>query len=244
MLIGTHSERLKAIQGRIAAAAGRAGRDPAAIVLVAVGKGHPVEAIEAVRALGATDFGESYAQEGIAKMDALRAAAGTWPRPCWHFIGRLQSNKTRVVAEHFDWVHGLDRAQIARRLSAQRPPHTPPLNICLQVRLEEEPSKGGTPPAEVPVLAEEVAGLERLRLRGLMCLPPHSEDPAAQRRWFRQMRELLEQLNRQGHALDTLSMGMSGDFEVAIEEGATHVRIGTGIFGARVGSTGRTAHAD
>jgi hypothetical protein len=232
MLIGTHSERLAAIRGRIAAAAARAGRDPAAIVLIAVSKGHAAGAIEAVHALGVAHFGESYVQEGLEKMDALEAR-GLPPRPCWHFIGRLQSNKTRAVAERFDWVAGVDRVQIARRLDAQRPAHAPPLNVCLQVRLGDEVTKAGVNVAELPVLAAEVAGLRRLRLRGLMCLPPPSTDTTAQRGWFRQLRQLLEGLNRQGYALDTLSMGMSGDFETAIEEGATQVRIGTGLFGER-----------
>lgn len=229
MLIGTHSESLKAIQDRISAAAIRAGRDPRSVVLIAVGKGHPPEAIKAVHALGVRDFGESYVQEGIAKMAALGPLPGTQ----WHFIGRLQSNKTRPVAEHFDWVHGVDRADIARRLALQRPFHAPALNVCLQVRLADEPSKGGVSPQEAPALAAEVATMERLKLRGLMCLPPASQNVGELRGWFRRLRELQDSLNRSGLRLDTLSMGMSGDFETAIEEGATHVRIGTAIFGAR-----------
>ncbi len=229
MLIGAHSEGLATVRGQIAAAAARANRDPGSITLVAVSKTQPAEAIRALRDLGVTDFGESYVQEGIAKIDALGALPGIH----WHFIGQLQSNKTRPVAERFDWVHSVDRIAIARRLSAQRPFHAPPLNVCLQVRIADEPSKGGVMPADLGELTAEVARLDRLRLRGLMCLPPQTDDPVRQRSWFRQLRELFEQLKREGYPLDALSMGMSGDFPAAIEEGATHVRIGTAIFGAR-----------
>src|SRR5262249_18964951 len=151
----------------------------------------------------------------------------------WHFIGRLQANKTRPVAEAFDWVHALDRLKIAERLSAQRPFHAPPLNVCLQVNLAGEASKGGVTPAELPGLAAPVARLPRLALRGLMCIPPEESDPQRQRAWFAQLRGLREQLQATGLALDTLSMGMSGDFEAAIAEGATIVRVGTALFGPR-----------
>jgi pyridoxal phosphate enzyme (YggS family) len=229
MLIGTHSERVEGLRARIKAAALRAGRDPASVTLVAVGKGHPAAALQAARASGITDFGESYVQEALEKMDAL----GNPPGVTWHFIGRLQSNKTRAVAGRFDWVHGVDRLQIAHRLSAQRPSHARPLNVCLQVRVADESTKGGVAPDDLPLLAAEVARLERLKLRGLMCLPPESQNTDTQRSWFRQLRTLLETLNQGGLGLDTLSMGMSGDFESAVEEGATHIRIGTALFGER-----------
>jgi hypothetical protein len=228
MLIGTHSERLEGLRARIRAAAARSGRDPAAVTLIAVGKGHPVPALQGVHASGIADFGESYVQEALRKMDT-----GSLPGVRWHFIGRLQSNKTGAVAGRFDWVHGVDRLQIARRLSAQRPLHASPLNVCLQVQVVDEPAKGGVSAADLPDLAREVAKLERLKLRGLMCLPPECQDAGTQRIRFRQLRVLLETLNAQGLGLDTLSMGMSGDFEAAIEEGATHIRIGTALFGER-----------
>jgi pyridoxal phosphate enzyme (YggS family) len=229
MLIGTHSERLEGLRARISDAATRAGRDPASVTLIAVGKGHPAPTLKTAHASGIADFGESYVQEAIGKMDTL----GDLPGVRWHFIGRLQSNKTRPVAERFQWVHGVDRLQIARRLSEQRSFHAPPLNVCLQVQVADESTKGGVTPAELPALAHAVAALDRLKLRGLMCLPPESQNPDMQRSWFRQLRLLLEALNAQGLGLDTLSMGMSGDFEAAIAEGATHIRIGTALFGER-----------
>ena len=151
----------------------------------------------------------------------------------WHFIGRLQANKTRPVAESFSWVHCVERLKIAQRLSEQRPYHAPPLNVCLQVNIGGEESKGGAGPDELPGLAAAVAGLPRLRLRGLMCLPPQETDPGRQRHWFAALRALRDSLNQRGAALDTLSMGMSGDFESAILEGATLVRVGTALFGPR-----------
>jgi PLP dependent protein len=170
-------------------------------------------------------------QEGIDKIDALADLPGL----DWHFIGQLQGNKTREVAERFDWVHTVDRERIAARLSAQRPHHAPPLQVLLQVRLADEPGKGGVPPAGTADLARAVAALPGLRLRGLMCIPPPLADPQAQRAPFRQLRELLQQLNAAGHALDTLSMGMSDDLEAAVLEGSTLVRVGTAIFGPRPG---------
>ena len=167
-------------------------------------------------------------QEALAKMQALADLPLTW-----HFIGPLQANKTRPVAERFQWVHSVDRAKIARRLSAQRPHYAPPLNVCLQVHLGDEPSKSGVEPAELPALAAEVAALPRLALRGLMCVPPPEADVARQRHWFAELRRLRDALAAAGHRLDVLSMGMSADFEAAIAEGATHVRVGTAIFGAR-----------
>jgi len=222
------AENLILVRSHIAAAAAGAGREPTQITLVAVSKAQPLDAIRAVHALGIADFGESYPQEALAKIEAL---AGETLR--WHFIGHIQSNKTRVIAERFAWVHSLDRAQIARRLSAQRPFHAPPLNVCLQVKLGQEPTKAGVSPEMLKPLADEVAGLERIRLRGLMCLPPASADVIQQRRWFARLRELRSELNSAGHTLDVLSMGMSGDYEAAVLEGATHLRIGTAIFGAR-----------
>ena len=221
-------ERLAAVLARIEAAARRAGRDPAAVRLLAVSKQQPVEAIAAAAEAGQREFGENYVREGVAKVEALRGRPLTW-----HFIGQLQGNKTREVAEHFQWVHTVDRERIATRLDAQRPHQAPPLEVLLQVRLGDEPGKGGVEPADLPRLAEFVAGLPRLRLRGLMCLPPPVDDEAGQRAPFARLRDLLEDLNRRGHALDTLSMGMSADLEAAVLEGATLVRIGTAVFGPR-----------
>jgi hypothetical protein len=220
--------RLEAVRARIAAAAGRAGRDPESVRLVAVSKQQPVEAIAAAAAAGQAEFGENYVQEGVAKIAALRGRPLTW-----HFIGRLQANKTREVAEHFQWVHTVDRERIASRLDAQRPHFAGPLEVLLQVRLGDEPGKGGAEPEDLPALAEAVVRLPRLRLRGLMCIPPPAADEAGQRVPFRRLRELLEDLNRRGHSLDVLSMGMSDDLEAAVLEGATLVRIGTAVFGPR-----------
>lgn len=220
--------RLETVRARIAAAAVRAGRDPGSVQLVAVSKQQPVEAVEAAAAAGQPDFGENYVQEGVAKIKALSGQPLTW-----HFIGQLQGNKTREVAEHFQWVHTVDRARIATRLDAQRPHYAAPLEVLLQVRLGDERGKGGAEPDGLPALAEFVAGLPRLRLRGLMCIPPPAVGEAAQRAPFRRLRELLDDLNRRGHTLDVLSMGMSDDLEAAILEGATLVRIGTAVFGPR-----------
>lgn len=220
--------RVQEVRARIKAAAARAGRNVAEITLLAVSKAQPGEAVRAAAAEGLSDFGESYLNEALGKLEALEGLALTW-----HFIGRLQANKTRPIAERFQWVHGLDRLHIAERLSAQRPVHAPPLNVCIQVNLAEEVRKGGVPPAQLPALLAALAPLPRLRLRGLMCIPPPESDPARQRAWFARLRELRETLNAQGATLDTLSMGMSGDFESAILEGATVVRIGTALFGPR-----------
>jgi hypothetical protein len=222
------SLRLAAVRDRMAQAAARSGRSAQSVTLLAVGKAQPLLLLAAAADLGVADFGESYLQEGLEKIAALRDRALTW-----HFVGRVQANKTRPIAEEFAWVHALDRLKIAARLSAQRPFHAPPLNVCLQVNLAGEATKGGIAPAELPALAAGVAALPRLKLRGLMCIPPEETEVARQRAWFAQLRTLLEQLNASGSALDTLSMGMSGDFEAAIAEGATLVRIGTALFGAR-----------
>jgi hypothetical protein len=221
-------ERLASVLARIAAAARRAGRDPSGVRLLAVSKQQPVEAIAAAADAGQREFGENYVREGVAKVEALRDR-----QLVWHFIGQLQANKTREVAEHFQWVHTLDRERVATRLDAQRPHFAGPLDVLLQVRLADEPGKGGVAPADLPKLAEFVGGLPRLRLRGLMCIPPPTPDEAAQRMPFARLRELLDDLNARGHALDTLSMGMSADLEAAVLEGATLVRIGTAVFGPR-----------
>jgi PLP dependent protein len=219
---------LAAVRQRVAAAAARAGRRPESVTLVGVSKGQPATAVAAACAAGLTDFGENYLQEALAKLAAAPRAGLNW-----HFIGQLQANKTRPVAEHFDWVHTVDRLRVAERLSAQRPYHGAPLQVCLQVKLADEDVKGGAAPAELPALARAVAGLPRLALRGLMCIPPASEDPLVQRGLFARLRALRDQLAASGLALDVLSMGMSADFESAILEGATHIRIGTAIFGER-----------
>jgi PLP dependent protein len=219
---------LAAVRRRVIAAAERAGRRPESVTLVGVSKAQPAAAVAAAQAAGLADFAENYLQEALAKIAAT-------PREGvrWHFIGQLQANKTRPVAEHFDWVHTVDRLRVAERLSAQRPFHGEPLQVCLQVKLAAEDTKGGVAPAELPALARAVARLPRLALRGLMCIPPPSDDPAVQRRSFARLRELRDDLAAVGLPLDALSMGMSGDFESAILEGATHVRIGTAIFGER-----------
>jgi pyridoxal phosphate enzyme (YggS family) len=220
--------RVKEVRSRIARAATSAGRDPASVTLIAVSKTKPAEDVRSAAAAGVTDFGENYVKEALAKMDELASLPLTW-----HFIGQMQANKTRLIAERFAWVHGIDRLGIARRLSEQRPHHSPPLNACIQVALVAEPTKAGVEPAALAGLAREVAALPRLKLRGLMCLPPARSEVHEQRALFAELRRLLEALREEGLALDTLSMGMSDDFEAAIAEGATQVRIGTAIFGQR-----------
>ncbi|MGE5625066.1 MAG: YggS family pyridoxal phosphate-dependent enzyme [Bacillota bacterium] len=223
--VATH---LAAVRTRIAAAAARAGRDPAGIRLVVVSKTQPAGTILAAAEAGQVDFGENYLQEALPKLDAL---AG---RPLqWHFIGALQSNKTRTVAERFHWLHTLDRESLARRLSDQRPAALPPLQVCLQVNVSGESSKGGVAPERVAELARAVVALPRLKLRGLMTIPAPAKNPEAQRAPFRQLRGMLERLNAEGLGLDTLSMGMTDDMDAAIAEGSTMVRIGTAIFGPR-----------
>jgi len=226
--MGSIGENLQATKVRIARAAAAAGRDAAAVALLAVSKTHPAALIEQAHAAGQRAFGENYVQEALEKMDAL---AG---KPLeWHLIGPLQSNKTRLAAARFDWVHTLESERIARRLAEQRPAALAPLNVLLQVNVSGEASKSGVAPAAVPALAGAIAALPRLRLRGLMAIPEPTADLALQRARFRAVRELLESLRRDGLALDTLSMGMSDDLEAAIAEGATIVRVGTAIFGAR-----------
>lgn len=213
---------------RIARAAEAAGRNAAEVRLLAVSKTWPADSVREAAAAGQRAFGENYVQEGAEKVDAL-AALGLE----WHFIGPLQSNKTRLVANRFAWVHSIDRLKIAERLSAQRDVHLPPLEVCIQVNVSGEASKSGVAPAELPALAHAVAGLPRLRLRGLMAIPEPTSDVAVQRARFAALRELRDRLNAGGLALDTLSMGMSDDLEAAIAEGSTMVRVGTAIFGSR-----------
>jgi PLP dependent protein len=219
---------LARVRERIVQAAAASGRSAQSVTLLAVGKSQPAAVLDAAANCGVSDFGESYLQEALGKIAALQDRALTW-----HFIGRIQANKTRPIAEAFAWVHAVDRVKVAERLSAQRPYHAPPLNVCLQVNVAGEATKGGVAPLELPGLAAAVAALPRLKLRGLMCIPPEETDPARQRPWFARLRALQEQLNATGAALDTLSMGMSADFESAILEGATIVRIGTALFGER-----------
>ncbi|MFU8896789.1 MAG: YggS family pyridoxal phosphate-dependent enzyme [Gammaproteobacteria bacterium] len=220
--------RLAAVRARVAAAAAAAGRDPAEVRILGVSKRQPLASVRAALAAGLTDFGENFLQEALEKMTSLG------PTPArWHFIGALQSNKTAAVAEHFDWVHSVDRPKLAQRLARQRPAGRPPLNVCVQVRIGDEDSKAGVLPAQAGELAKQVAALPQLRLRGLMAVPPPETEPARQRAWCRQLAELYADLQRDGLAMDTLSMGMSDDLEAAIAEGATLVRIGTAIFGPR-----------
>lgn len=232
----TLDSQFRQLTERIAEAARRFGREPGSVRLLAVGKTQPPEAIEQVYRLGQRDFGENYLQEALPKMQALRGLPGIQ----WHFIGRIQTNKTRDIAEHFDWVHSVDRLIIARRLNDQRPAKREPINVCLQVNLEGETGKGGIAPADAPLLAEQIAALPRLKLRGLMCIPAEHEDFEAQRRVFARLRRLQEELNLQGRGLDTLSMGMSGDLEAAIAEGSNMVRVGTALFGPRIRSREQT----
>ena len=225
----TPAERLHAVQARIADAAAAAGRDAATVHLLAVSKTFDAAAVRAMAACGQREFGENYLQEALEKQAALRDLP-----LIWHFIGPIQSNKTRAIAERFSWVHGIDRLKIAERLSAQRPAALPPLQVCIEVNVSGEASKGGVAPAGLPALADAVSKLPGLRLRGLMAIPAPTPDVGTQRAAFRQVREALDALIARDHALDTLSMGMSADLEAAIEEGATIVRIGTALFGERV----------
>jgi pyridoxal phosphate enzyme (YggS family) len=222
-------ERLDQVRKRIKTAAQQAGRCVDSITLLGVTKGQPASVVIAGAQAGIRDFGESYLQEALEKIPAVTRSQA----PTWHFIGRLQSNKTRPVAETFAWAHAVDRLKIAERLAEQRPYYAPALNVCLQVNVADEQTKGGVTLPELPALAAAVAALPRLKLRGLMCLPPEEEDPERQRHWFRKVRVALEELNARGMGLDTLSMGMSGDLEAAIQEGATIVRVGTALFGPR-----------
>jgi PLP dependent protein len=222
------AERLDEIRSRVATAALRYGRQPGSVTLLAVSKQQPAEAIRELVRAGQNEFGESYLQEALPKIDALRDLDLQW-----HYIGQIQSNKTRSIAEQFAWVHTVDRLKIADRLNEQRPIGARPLNVCLQVKLADEAGKGGVAPNEVPALANQIASLPRLRLRGLMCIPPPRDKFEEQLSYFKQTAQLFDELKRGGCDVDTLSMGMSGDLEAAIATGATIVRVGTAIFGER-----------
>ena len=223
------ASNLQAVNRAIAEAAQTAQRRAENVMLLAVSKTFPAAAVRAAYEAGQRAFGESYVQEALDKIAALRDLPLEW-----HFIGPIQSNKTRAIAENFSWAHGVDRLKIAERLSAQRPPDLPPLNMCIQVNVSGEDSKGGVSPAEVLELAQAVAQLPQLRLRGLMAIPAPVDGLEAQRKPFASLRELMQQLNARGLELDTLSMGMSHDIEAAVLEGATIVRVGSAIFGSRV----------
>ncbi|MRR50306.1 MAG: YggS family pyridoxal phosphate-dependent enzyme [Rhodocyclaceae bacterium] len=222
---------LQAVQARILAACHAARRDAATVSLLAVSKTWPADCVAEAAGAGQRAFGENYVQEGVAKIAEL-AARGIGGLE-WHYTGPLQSNKTRLVAEHFAWVHSIERLKIAERLSEQRPANLPPLNVCLQVNVSGEASKSGCAPGEVAALARAVAALPRLKLRGLMAIPEPTGDDTLLRGRFAALRQLRDQLNAGGLVLDTLSMGMSHDLESAIAEGSTIVRVGTAIFGER-----------
>lgn len=226
MTTATVNERLVTLRQRMAAAARRAGRPPETVSLIAVSKTFDAAAVRAVQAAGQSEFGENYLQEALTKIVALRHLDLTW-----HFIGPIQSNKTAEIAANFSWVHGVAREKIARRLSEQRPDSLPPLNVCVQVNVSGEASKSGVPPAETLDLCRIVATLPRLKLRGLMTIP--EPDRIDARAPYRRLRELFETVRHAGIELDTLSAGMSDDFEAAIAEGATHIRVGTALFGQR-----------
>ena len=230
--MGSIAGNLQHVQARIAQACIDAGRAPEDVTLVAVSKTFDAAAVRAAVAAGQLAFGENYVQEGVAKIDALCELR---PHLSWHFIGPLQSNKTREVAAHFDWVHGIERLKIAQRLAEQRPEELAPLQVCLQVNISGQASKNGVAPAELPALAAAVATLprQRLVLRGLMAIGEPALGMPAQRHAHRALRELFDALRLQGLPLDTLSMGMSADLDAAILEGATMVRVGTAVFGAR-----------
>jgi PLP dependent protein len=232
LIMSPISHNLQAVRERIATGARAALRDPQNVQLLAVSKTFGADAVMAAADAGQCAFGENYLQEAVDKMASIRQSRPDLSLE-WHFIGPIQSNKTRPIAENFDWVHSVDRDKVAHRLSEQRPAHLPPLNICLQVNISGEDTKSGIAPEDVAALAKEIAGLPNLRLRGLMAIPEPAADFERQREPFRKVRQLFEQLNKEGLALDTLSMGMSADMDAAIAEGATIVRVGTAIFGQR-----------
>jgi pyridoxal phosphate enzyme (YggS family) len=222
------ADNIARVRSQMAAASQSAGRAPGSVQLLAVSKTWSADAVRMAHAAGQTDFGENYIQEAVDKITHLRDLPLVW-----HCIGPIQSNKTRLVAEHFDWVHSIDRLKIAQRLSEQRPEHLPPLQVCIQVNVDGGDSKSGVSPTELPALAQAVATLPRLQLRGLMTIPEPAETDAQMRAVHRQAKDLFEQLRAQGLPLDTLSMGMSADMAAAIAEGSTLVRVGTAIFGKR-----------
>jgi pyridoxal phosphate enzyme (YggS family) len=232
----TIANNLQQVLAAIARACAAAGRDPASVRLLAVSKTFGADAVLQAVAAGQRDFGENYVQEGVEKIAAVRAALPGVALQ-WHCIGPIQSNKTRLVAEHFDWVHTVDRLKIAERLSAQRPEHLPPLQVCIQVNIDGGPTKSGVAPADALALARAVAKLPRLRLRGLMAIPDHAPEFEAQLAVHTSARRLFDEiaaLREPGlEAFDTLSLGMTADLEAAIQAGSTMVRVGTGIFGGR-----------
>ncbi|MDQ2987840.1 MAG: YggS family pyridoxal phosphate-dependent enzyme [Pseudomonadota bacterium] len=230
--MSTIAHKLQAVDATIYAASKAAGRDPTQVKLLAVSKTFPAEAVLEAVAAGQRAFGENYLQEALDKIAAVAAALPS-EQVEWHFIGPIQSNKTRPIAASFAWVHTVERLKIAQRLSEQRPAGLPPLNVCLQVNISGEASKSGATPEELPELARQVALLPNLKLRGLMAIPEPETDVAKQRAAFARVRALAEQLRAGGIELDTLSMGMSADLAAAIAEGATIVRVGRAIFGAR-----------
>ena len=226
------TNHLQTIHKIIDSAAKKAARDPDTVHLLAVSKTRPPEDILEAAKAGQFAFGENYEQEAVAKIEAIRQSHPDLKLE-WHFIGPIQSNKTRSIAEHFNWVHSVDREKIARRLSEQRPADLPPLNVCLQVNISQEKTKSGVIPEEVSHLAKAISAMPNLRLRGLMAIPEPESDPAKQRQPFQAMKALFDELVQAGYDVDTLSMGMSDDMETAIQEGATTVRIGSAIFGKR-----------
>jgi pyridoxal phosphate enzyme (YggS family) len=223
----TFTTRYREVRAAMAAAARAAGRNVDCVTLLAVSKGRSAEAVRALAELGVEHFGENYLQEALPKISALAGTVRSW-----HFIGHLQANKTRGVAEHFAWAHSIDRLRLAERLAAQRPAGAAPLNVCIEVKLADSAARSGVSAAEIPALAGAIAALPRLRLRGLMCMLPEGLDHARQLELFSQVRAQYDQLNQNGAQLDTLSMGMSSDFAAAIAAGSTMVRIGTALFGA------------
>ncbi|MBT3673230.1 MAG: YggS family pyridoxal phosphate-dependent enzyme [Porticoccaceae bacterium] len=230
------SNRIAALRSRLKVAAAEAQRPVSEVTLLAVSKTRTSEQVTQANVNGLTSFGENYLQEALKKVSALKTLILDW-----HFIGPIQSNKTRQIAEHFSWVHSVDRLKIAQRLSAQRPTNMPPLNICLQVNIDDEPTKAGFEPSDLLTVVSEIARLPNLRLRGLMAMPEARKDKQEQRIPFRQLRKLRDEINQSldnSQKLDTLSMGMSADLEAAILEGATIVRVGTDIFGPRSTTAG------
>jgi len=229
MTEATLIQNWKATCNRIETAALRYGRDAKSVRLLAISKGQPAEALRQIAQSGQREFGENYLQEALAKIAALTNLELTW-----HFTGQIQGNKTRPIAEHFHWAHTVDRERIALRLNEQRPAGATPLNICIQVRLEDEPGKGGIEPEHVHALAARIIEMPKLKLRGLMCIPPPRDSFDEQRELFARLKSLHDDLRARGFDIDTLSMGMSGDLDAAIAAGATLVRVGTAIFGERV----------
>jgi pyridoxal phosphate enzyme (YggS family) len=230
LIMSRISENLQAVHARIAVAASKVSRGAQEITLLAVSKTFGPEAVLQAYEFGQRDFGENYLQEALEKIAAVNPVViGIH----WHFIGPVQANKTRPLAENFDWVHSVDREKIARRLAEQRPPHLPPLNVCIQVNLDDENTKSGVEPTEVMKLASVIVSMPSLRLRGLMAIPAPSADFDVQRRSFHALNTLFCRLRDSGIAVDTLSIGMSADLEAAIAEGATIVRVGSAVFGER-----------